>query len=280
MNQHVKRALARGLVVGLSLAVGGLAIGACDSIDDNSTIVPIASSGTVPQVDVGPTLPPPDLSDTTPKDEPNFAPIDAPEPLPDLPAPPTAGNPEADGIFGSQGFIIDQSGFGGYVLRFNQLQVRGTIASVTIQALNITCNSDITNLLSRTARDQFVATLLGRGNSQEDANGFDFEFTIPYNADGITATEDGRILIKATRAFPTADGGSEDFLSGDDIVIIVTITDAFGQQERFESNIFDVDSEEDEPRALTTCGALVSNPLVFATPDPAATPTPEATPAP
>ncbi|NJM00565.1 MAG: hypothetical protein HC924_18120 [Synechococcaceae cyanobacterium SM2_3_2] len=186
---------------------------------------------------------------TTPITTPNFAQITPPPIRPDLPDQPQITGFNADQEFASLSYRIDITG----------LRVRGVIESVTIQALNITCGTDVTSAIRPSAIAQFQNLLIGRGNTFVDAPGFDFSFTFPTDP---RFFDDLRILSKGIRAIPTADEEGEitleDELTGDDVVIVLTVVDSFGQVVRVDNSIFSGDEERTEIRgsAVPACGNL------------------------
>jgi hypothetical protein len=156
------------------------------------------------------------------------------------------------------GFLVDQpfASFR-YDVRFVGLKVRGTIADVNIQAINITCGTDVTSALIPDAVAQFKSSLIGRGNTFADAAGFDFFFIFPTDP---AFFADGRILSKGERDIVVGvDNEGEavieaGLLTGDDVVFVITITDSYGQVLRLTDSIF---GEDDDERTELGCGTLV-----------------------
>jgi hypothetical protein len=241
-------------------------MGGCNS-DGNKGLPPLISSNTdddvsdPPDVVTGPTLAPDPSETITPREEPDFPVITPPPVVPDLPDLPD-GNLQLTQLFY------------GYQLDFTGLEVPGVIADVDIQALNLTCGTDITPLLDEDALAGLESALIGRGNTYDDRDGDgitndndfnddtdigstpSFRYSIPIEP--VEAAFDGRILVKALRDVPVATepGGELTFesqLTGDDIVFIVTITDSFGQFIRIEDFIFDAEDE----RVGYGCGSFV-----------------------
>ncbi|WP_244348828.1 hypothetical protein [Thermostichus vulcanus] len=146
-----------------------------------------------------------------------------------------------------------------YKVDIVDLIVRGTIASVDIQVLNITCGTDVTDVILPTALEQFKNLLIGRGNTFADAGGFNFSFTFPTDP---RFFNDLRILSKRIRGVRKLDAQGqvtiEDELTGDDIVIILTIRDTFGQVLRVDNSIFSGEESRTEIRGsqVPACGNL------------------------
>ncbi|WP_235278714.1 hypothetical protein [Synechococcus sp. Nb3U1] len=146
-----------------------------------------------------------------------------------------------------------------YKVDIIDLIVRGVIASVDIQVLNITCGTDVTEVILPTALEQFQNLLIGRGNTFADAGGFSFSFTFPTDP---RYFDDLRILSKGTRGVRKVDAQGqvtiEDELTGDDILIILTIRDTFGQVLRVDNSIFSGEESRTEIRGsqVPACGNL------------------------
>lgn len=263
MKRQTRRTLCRGVTTVMLL--GGLAVVAASCNDDDvsgvGTLISaeISSESTPEPVQIGPTLAPESPPTISPREEPDFAPVTPPPIVVDLPPQPQA---ELDA---RQDFASLQ-----YELRLTDILVRGEIADVDVQAINITCGTDVTDVLNESAVQQFESFLIGRGNLLEESQGanantpenengvgFDFEYIFPTD---ITFFEDGRILSKGERNVPTGfdDMGmiefEEDELTGDDIVFYVTITDSFGQVLLLADSIF----EPDEERLGFPCGGFLA----------------------
>jgi len=228
--------------------IAGIGLQGCSSDNHHSGLSPILTASSPSPVPVGPTLAPVQPGTTTPITTPNFGQITPPPVGPSL--------PEAPSVAEENGFLVDQPlDSNRYDVEFVDLKVRGTIANVNIQALNITCGTDVTSALIPDAVAQFKSSLIGRGNTFADAGGFNFSFLFPTNP---AFFRDGRILSKAIREVVTGfdDEGepeTEDQLTGDDVIIIVTITDSFGQVLRLDDSVFN----EDEERFGFPCGSFV-----------------------
>lgn len=240
---------------GLSLLVtwASLALVTGCSSETTGGLPPLltADGATPPPVAVAPTISP-NLTPITFRPGPDFAPITPPPVQPDLPDPPQFGP--------GGGFDVDQpSASLSYRVDLTNLIVRGTIASVDIQVLNITCGTDVTSVIRPEALSQFRNLLIGRGNTFTDANGFNFSYTFPTDP---RFFDDLRIFSKGIR---NIDG--EEILTGDDIVFVLTIRDAFGQVLRVDDSIFNPGETRNEVRgfAIPPCGNL---------PQPTPTPTP------
>lgn len=249
---------------GLSLLVtwASLALVTGCSSETTGGLPPLltADGATPPPVAVAPTISP-NLTPITFRPGPDFAPITPPPVQPDLPDPPQfgpGGGFNADQEFASRSYKIDITG----------LIVRGTIASVDVQVLNITCGTDVTDVILPTALEQFKNLLIGRGNTFLDATGITFSFTFPTDP---RYFNDLRILSKAIRGVRRVDAQGQvqitDELTGDDILIILTIRDSFGQVLRVDDSIFSGEESRTEIRgsAIPPCGNL---------PQPTPTPTP------
>lgn len=257
MRQVSGSALCRG---GLSLLAtcASIALAAGCSSETTSGVPPLlsSSSATPPPVAVAPTLAPSTTS-TTARPIPDFAPITPPPVQPNLPDPPQFDptNPNS-GFNATQDFASIS-----YKVDIVGLLVRGTIAQVDIQVLNITCGTDITGALNPTAVQQFKNLLIGRGNTYTDATGLNFSFTFPTDP---RFFDDLRILSKAIRrVFIGFDNmGNPQFgdrLTGDDVVIILTIRDRFGQVLRVDDSIFNSNEQRTEIRGsrdVPACGNL------------------------
>lgn len=247
---------------GSALGRGGLSLWAtCASValitgcssETTSGVPPLlASSGaTPPPVAVAPTIAP-NLTPITFRPGPDFAPITPPPVQPDLPDPPQFGP--------GGGFNVDQPFASlSYRVDLTNLIVRGGIASVDIQVLNITCGTDVTDVILPTALEQFKNLLIGRGNTFLDATGITFSFTFPTDP---RYFNDLRILSKAIRGVRRVDAQGqvriENELTGDDILIILTIRDSFGQVLRVDDSIFSGEKSRTEIRGsqIPACGNL------------------------
>ncbi len=262
MNRVSEAPLARGIAV---LLVAGLALVSASSCDDGRDAVP-SSLTTVNNdgdplptpVAVAPTIAPnPSLTD--PRPGPDFGVVTPPPVVIDLPPQPT----------GLMEFIQDGNIALGYRVILDGLTVRGGIADVDVQVLNITCGTDVTGVLNSSAVAQFENVLLGRGNTEVDAADFggqpateagaveDFDFSFIFPTDP-TFFDDGRILFRANRTFIDAGGEPFEAPSGDDVVLVLTITDTFGQVLRLDDNEWGgplIDDDFDD-RVITGCGAL------------------------
>ncbi|MCJ2541701.1 hypothetical protein JX360_02080 [Synechococcus bigranulatus str. 'Rupite'] len=213
-----------------------------------------SSSATPPPVAVAPTLAP-NNNPTTVRPAPDFAPITPPPVRPNLP-----DQPQFDPTNPNSGFNANQELASlSYKVDIVDLIVRGTIASVDIQVLNITCGTDVTDVILPTALEQFKNLLIGRGNTFADAGGFNFSFTFPTDP---RFFNDLRILSKRIRGVRKLDAQGqvtiEDELTGDDIVIILTIRDTFGQVLRVDNSIFSGEESRTEIRGsqVPACGNL------------------------
>ncbi len=245
---------------GLLLSFGVLIAG-CDDGDD--VVLPTLSTttGSPPPVVVAPTLEPVEVPTPNSRPAPNFPEITPPPIVPDLPTEPT----------GILEFNQDASIALGYEVILQNLFVRGVIADVNVQVVNVTCQTDVTAVLAPDAVSQFKSLLIGRGNTDLDATiGIvnttttptpQFDFIFPTD---VSFFNDGRILFKAFRTFTTLDSDPNDdpdfdaFLSGDDVVFYLTITDTFGQVLRLSDSVFGgpiLDEDLDE-RRITGCGAI------------------------
>jgi hypothetical protein len=210
-----------------------------------------ADGSTPPPVAVAPTIAP-NLTPITFRPGPDFAPITPPPVQPDLPDPPQFGP--------GGGFNVDQPFASlSYRVDLTNLIVRGGIASVDIQVLNITCGTDVTGVIRPEAISQFRNLLVGRGKTFADANGFNFSYTFPTDP---RFFDDLRIFSKGIRRIE-----NREILTGDDIVFVLTIRDAFGQVLRVDDSIFNPGETRSEVRgsAIPPCGNL---------PQPTPTPTP------
>jgi hypothetical protein len=243
MKRGSGSALGRG---GLSLLVtwASLALAAGCSSETTSGLPPLltADGSTPPPVAVAPTISP-NLTPITFRPGPDFAPITPPPIQPDLPDPPQFGP--------GGGFDVDQpSASLSYRVDLTNLIVRGTIASVDIQVLNITCGTDVTSVIRPEALSQFRNLLIGRGNTFTDANGFNFSYTFPTDP---RFFDDLRIFSKGIRRIE-----NREILTGDDIVFVLTIRDAFGQVLRVDDSIFNPGETRSEVRgsAIPPCGNL------------------------
>ncbi|MFQ3584004.1 MAG: hypothetical protein SNJ85_03590 [Cyanobacteriota bacterium] len=203
---------------------------------------------------VAPTLAP-NNNPTTVRPAPDFAPITPPPVRPDLPDPPQFDPTNPNSGFNANQELASLS----YKVDIIDLIVRGTIASVDIQVLNITCGTDVTDVILPTALEQFKNLLIGRGNTFADAGGFNFSFTFPTDP---RFFQDLRILSKDIRGVRKLDAQGqatiEDKLTGDDIVIILTIRDTFGQVLRVDNSIFSGEQSRTEIRGsqVPACGNL------------------------
>lgn len=240
---------------GLSLLVtwASLALTTGCSSETTSGLPPLltADGSTPPPVAVAPTISP-NLTPITFRPGPDFAPITPPPVQPDLPDPPQFGP--------GGGFNVDQPFASlSYRVDLTNLIVRGGIASVDIQVLNITCGTDVTGVIRPEAISQFRNLLVGRGNTFADANGFNFSYTFPTDP---RFFDDLRIFSKGIRRIE-----DREILTGDDIVFVLTIRDAFGQVLRVDDSIFNPGGTRSEVRgsAIPPCGNL---------PQPTPTPTP------
>ncbi len=254
MKRRFGLALGRG---GLSLLAtwAWLALTTGCSSETTGGLPPLltADGSTPPPVAVAPTLSP-NLTPITFRPGPDFAPITPPPVQPDLPDPPQFGP--------GGGFDVDQPFASlSYKVNLTNLIVRGGIASVDVQVLNITCGTDVTSVIRPEALSQFRNLLIGRGNTFADANGFDFSYTFPTDPRFFDDL-DLRIFSKAIRSIE-----GRDILTGDDIVFVVTIRDSFGQVLRVDDSIFNQGETRNEVRgfAIPPCGNL---------PQPTPTPTP------
>ncbi|MFS8866369.1 hypothetical protein NW857_12190 [Synechococcus sp. H55.9] len=210
----------------------------------------------------------PNLTPITFRPGPDFAPITPPPIQPDLPDPPQFGS--------GGGFDVDQPFASlSYKVNLTNLIVRGVIASVDIQVLNITCGTDVTGVIRPEALSQFRNLLIGRGNTFTDANGFNFSYTFPTDP---RFFDDLRILSKAVRPVRRLDAQGQiqinDELTGDDIVFILTIRDAFGQVLRVDDSIFSREEERTEIRGSRLNGVPACGNLPQPTPTPTPTPLP------
>jgi hypothetical protein len=213
--------------------LAGIGLQGCTTDNHDGAINPLLIASSPSPVPVGPTLAPVQPGTTTPITTPNFGQITPPPVGPSLPEAPTVA--EIDGFLVDQPFASNR-----YDVKLIGLKVRGTIANVNVQAINITCGTDVTSVLIPDAVAQFKSSLIGRGNTVADAAGFDFSFLFPTDP---AFFEDGRILNKGIREVVTGfdDEGepeTEDQLTGDDVVIIVTITDSYGQVLRLDDSVF------------------------------------------
>ncbi len=252
MKRRSGSALGRG---GLSLLAtwASLALVTGCSSETTGGLPPLlaADGSTPPPVAVAPTISP-NLTPITFRPGPDFAPITPPPVQPDLPDPPQFGP--------GGGFDVDQPFASlSYKVDLTNLIVRGVIASVDIQVLNITCGTDVTGVIRPEALSQFRNLLIGRGNTFADANGFNFSYTFPTDP---RFFDDLRIFSKGIRSIE-----GRNILTGDDIVFVVTIRDSFGQVLRVDDSIFNENEERNEVRgfAIPPCGNL---------PQPTPTPTP------
>ncbi|MCF2971534.1 hypothetical protein L1047_10040 [Synechococcus sp. Nb3U1] len=203
---------------------------------------------------VAPTIAP-NNNPTTVRPAPDFAPITPPPVQPNLP-----DQPQFDPTNLNSGFNANQELASlSYKVDIIDLIVRGVIASVDIQVLNITCGTDVTEVILPTALEQFQNLLIGRGNTFADAGGFSFSFTFPTDP---RYFDDLRILSKGTRGVRKVDAQGqvtiEDELTGDDILIILTIRDTFGQVLRVDNSIFSGEESRTEIRGsqVPACGNL------------------------
>lgn len=242
--------VSRSLIGILAIGVGIATVAGC-SDDDRQSAVPLLVSGNAqtsvsePEpIGTAPTLAPVDPGTTTPREVPDFSQVTPPPLQPDLPDQPTGS------LNALQSFAFNQ-----YEVVLSNLVVRGVIADVDIQVLNNTCGTDVTEVLNPTAVAQFESLLVGRGNTVVDATGFDFNFQFPTDPEFFA---DGRILSRGNRTLLTVDAegepSTEEFLTGDEIIVIVTITDTFGQVLRLNDGVF----EEGDDRLGLPCGFLVS----------------------
>lgn len=252
MKRGSGSALGRG---GLPLLAtwASLALTTGCSSETTSGLPPLltADGSTPPPVAVAPTISP-NLTPITFRPGPDFAPITPPPVQPDLPDPPQFGP--------GGGFNVDQPFASlSYRVDLTNLIVRGGIASVDIQVLNITCGTDVTGVIRPEAISQFRNLLVGRGNTFADANGFNFSYTFPTDP---RFFDDLRIFSKGIRRIE-----DREILTGDDIVFVLTIRDAFGQVLRVDDSIFNPGETRSEVRgsAIPPCGNL---------PQPTPTPTP------
>ncbi|MFS8778914.1 hypothetical protein [Synechococcus sp. W70.1] len=252
MKRRSGSALGHG---GLSLLVtwASLALAAGCSSEPTGGLPPLltADGSTPPPVAVAPTISP-NLTPITFRPGPDFAPITPPPVQPDLPDPPQFGP--------GGGFNVDQPFASlSYRVDLTNLIVRGGIASVDIQVLNITCGTDVTGVIRPEAISQFRNLLVGRGNTFADANGFNFSYTFPTDP---RFFDDLRIFSKGIRRIE-----NREILTGDDIVFVLTIRDAFGQVLRVDDSIFNPGETRSEVRgsAIPPCSNL---------PQPTPTPTP------
>ncbi len=266
MKRQSRWTLGRGIITAMIL--GGLAVAAAGCNDDEVSSVGTLissdiSSGPTPEpVQVGPTLAPQSPPTISPREEPDFAPVTPPPIEVDLPDQPTA---ELDA---TQSFASEQ-----YEVTLTDILVRGEIADIDVQLINITCGTDVTGVLNPTAVTQFESFLIGRGNAIEESQGadvnapgdddgvgFDFFYVFPTDQ---AFFNDGRILSKGVRDIPLGVDAmgepvvEEDALTGDNIVFYVTITDSFGQVTLLVDSIFD----EGEERFDVPCGFLFGAPL-------------------
>lgn len=229
--------------------LAGIGLQGCTTDSHDGAINPILTASSPSPIPVAPTLAPVQPGTTTPITSPNFGQVTPPPVSPDLPEQPQIEEFNADQEFASLSYKVDITG----------LKVRGVIESVTIQALNITCGTDVTSAIRPSAISQFQNLLIGRGNTFIDAAGFDFSFTFPTDPRFFS---DLRILFKAIRGIPKVDADGEitieDELTGDDVVIVLTITDSFGQVIRVDNSIFSEDEERTEIRGsvIPACGNL------------------------
>lgn len=241
--------------------VAGMFLYGCATDNDDVPFSPILTSEAPDQVAVAPTLAPVQPNTTTPITSPNFPQITPPPITPDLPDQPQIGTFSATQDFASLSYRVDITG----------IRARGVIQSVRLQALNITCGTDVTDAIRPSALAQFQNVLIGRGNTFTDAldpDGFDLSFTFPTDP---RFFDDLRILFKAVRAIPVVDEEGEisleDELTGDDVVLVLVIEDSFGQVVRVDDSIFNDGEERFETRggAIPECGNI---------PQPTPTPTP------
>jgi hypothetical protein len=248
-------ALCRG---GLSLLAtcASIALAAGCSSETTSGVPPLlsSSSATPPPVAVAPTIAPVN-NPTTVRPAPDFAPITPPPVQPNLPDPPQFDPTNPNSGFNANQELASLS----YKIDITDLIVRGAIASVDVQVLNITCGTDVTDVILPTALEQFKNLLIGRGNTFLDATGFTFSFTFPTDP---RFFNDLRILSKGIRGVRRVDAQGQvqvtDELTGDDILIILTIRDSFGQVLRVDNSIFSGEASRTEIRGsqIPACGNL------------------------
>ena len=263
MKMALKASSSRKWVALLSAGcLAGIGLQGCTTDNHDGAINPLLIASSPTPVPVGPTLAPVQPNTTTPITTPNYAQITPPPFSPSLPDRPQIGEFNADQEFASLSYKIDLTG----------LRVRGVIESVTLQALNITCGTDVTGAIRPSAITQFQNLLIGRGNTFDDAGGFDFSYTFPTDP---RFFDDLRILSKGIRAIPVVDEEGEitleDELTGDDVVLVLVIEDSFGQVVRVDDSIFNEGDERFETRGgvFPECGNI---------PQPTPTPTPTAPP--
>ncbi|MGF1577199.1 MAG: hypothetical protein ACFCU9_14910, partial [Cyanophyceae cyanobacterium] len=120
--------------------LAGIGLQGCTTDSHDGAINPILTASAPSPVPVGPTLAPVQPGTTTPITTPNFGQITPPPVGPSLPEAPSVA--EVDGFLVDQPFASTR-----YDVEFVDLKVRGTIADVNIQALNITCGTDVTSAL-------------------------------------------------------------------------------------------------------------------------------------
>lgn len=232
--------------------LAGTGLSGCgSSTGRNDTDLPpiLAAPGPSPTA-VAPTLVPigPDSTIVT---TPNFQPITPPPVGPSVPQAPTL----------QDNLLILESSPAFASITLGRLFAPGVIANVNVQVLNVTRGTDITGIFSASAINQFRALLIGRGGTTLDrtegiiiSNPIGAEqqslFTFPANA-----------LLYAS----TVSAGASN--SGDELLIIITISDAFGQILR----------QEARTQATIESGGGTTPVTPTLTPAPTATPTMAAT---
>ncbi len=255
MRQLSSLALCRGGLSLLASCASLVLVSGCSS-ETTSGVPPLLSSSpaTPPAVAIAPTLAPVGPP-TTLRPVPDFAPVTPPPVQPNLPDP-----PQFDPTNDNSGFRVNQEFASlSYKVDIIDLIVRGVIADVDIQVLNITCGTDVTDVILPTALEQFKNLLTGRGNTFTDVGGFNFSFTFPTDP---RFFRDLRILSKSIRGVRKVDAQGqvtiENELTGDDIVIILTIRDSFGQVLRVDDSIFSGEESRTEIRGsqVPACGNL------------------------